>query len=378
MRQFAYLCAIVLAGIACLTFSVRSARAATRDIRLVTKAADTNDGTCDADCSLREAIAAATPADTINFAGDYAIVLGLGELTISKSLTIDATGHTVSVSGNDAVRVFEISSGTVVITGLTITHGFADQDNGGGLLVLNNSVTFTLNNSTVSFNHATYDGGGMRTNFPNTTISHSSFIKNTAGTYGGGIALVGGTLSVEGSSFFKNSAGDAGAIYADTGSTALTVANSTIYRTKSHSGIYARIPITIYNSTIYKTNYFGVGSGLVLPTGSLDLRNTIVFASASIDCNVAPGVTIVSNVDNLAGDKSCKKSGTGYLKANPLLGEYKTYGGTTKVFSLLDGSPAINTGDDATCAAPPVNGVDQRGKTRPKGAHCDRGAYERK
>lgn len=46
--------------------------------------------------------------------------------------------------------------------------------------------------------------------------------------------------------------------------------------------------------------------------------------------------------------------------------------------SLLDGSPAINTGDDATCAAAPVNGVDQRGKTRPKGAHCDRGAYERK
>ncbi len=34
----------------------------------VTKTADTNDGTCDADCSLREAIAAAASGDTIEFA----------------------------------------------------------------------------------------------------------------------------------------------------------------------------------------------------------------------------------------------------------------------------------------------------------------------
>lgn len=36
--------------------------------RSVTKFADTNDGVCDADCSLREAIAVAGAGDTITFA----------------------------------------------------------------------------------------------------------------------------------------------------------------------------------------------------------------------------------------------------------------------------------------------------------------------
>jgi len=40
------------------------------------------------------------------------------------------------------------------------------------------------------------------------------------------------------------------------------------------------------------------------------------------------------------------------------------------------GSAAIDAANDATCAAAPVNGRDQRGVTRPQGAHCDIGAFE--
>ena len=43
---------------------------------------------------------------------------------------------------------------------------------------------------------------------------------------------------------------------------------------------------------------------------------------------------------------------------------------------LLPGSPAIDAGDPATCAAEPVNNIDQRGIPRPQGAGCDIGAYE--
>jgi hypothetical protein len=43
---------------------------------------------------------------------------------------------------------------------------------------------------------------------------------------------------------------------------------------------------------------------------------------------------------------------------------------------LLAGSPAIDAGDDATCAAAPVNNFDQRGISRPQGAACDIGAFE--
>jgi hypothetical protein len=40
------------------------------------------------------------------------------------------------------------------------------------------------------------------------------------------------------------------------------------------------------------------------------------------------------------------------------------------------GSPAVDAGNDATCAAAPVNNLDERGVTRPAGAHCNIGAYE--
>lgn len=377
MKPYILLCTILFALGACLTVLAQSAHAAPRDMLLVTKADDTNDGVCDADCSLREAIAVANADDTIHFAGDYAIVLSLGTLVISKNLTIDATGHTVSVSGNDAVRVFYIDDGTVVITGLTISHGFADQSNGGGLLVLE-GVTFTLNNSTVSYNRATYDGGGMRTNNATTVVSHSTFVKNNAGTFGGAIALIGGTLAVDSSSFFKNIGTYNGGIYADTGSDSLTVANSTLYKTKSQTALYLRIPTSIYNTTIFKTSDGNSGNGITAVAGTLALYNTIVSASKGKECFIIPPATVTANLKTLADDKSCKQNATGYIKAKPLLGKYKLYGGTTKVLSLLKGSPAISAGDDATCAAAPVNGVDQRGKTRPKGPHCDIGAYERK
>ena len=44
--------------------------------------------------------------------------------------------------------------------------------------------------------------------------------------------------------------------------------------------------------------------------------------------------------------------------------------------ALLAGSPALDAGDDAVCAANPVNNLDQRGIVRPQGLHCDIGAFE--
>jgi uncharacterized repeat protein (TIGR01451 family) len=44
--------------------------------------------------------------------------------------------------------------------------------------------------------------------------------------------------------------------------------------------------------------------------------------------------------------------------------------------ALLPGSLAIDTADNAVCAAAPVNNFDQRGVTRPNGVNCDVGAYE--
>lgn len=89
----------------------------------VTKVADTNDGLCNADCSLREAIIAANNlagADVINVPqGNYVLTLiganedlaATGDLDIRDNLTINGAGSTLTtVNGNLLDRVFHIAS----------------------------------------------------------------------------------------------------------------------------------------------------------------------------------------------------------------------------------------------------------------------------
>ena len=59
------------------------------------------------------------------------------------------------------------------------------------------------------------------------------------------------------------------------------------------------------------------------------------------------------------------------LTGNPLLEPFGDYGGETATLALHPTSPALDAGDDATCAA-----TDQRGFARPQGPGCDMGAYE--
>ena len=61
---------------------------------VVTKTADTNDGACAADCSLREAIAAANAhagADRVVLGTAQTYTLALGQLDVTDSLTIDGS-----------------------------------------------------------------------------------------------------------------------------------------------------------------------------------------------------------------------------------------------------------------------------------------------
>src|SRR5258708_34647655 len=80
--------------------------------------------------SLRAEIAAAHNGDTIVFAPSLdgqTITLTSGELLIRKNLTIAGPGASeLTVSGNNASRVFELSSQTkpqVTLSGLTISNG---------------------------------------------------------------------------------------------------------------------------------------------------------------------------------------------------------------------------------------------------------------
>jgi CSLREA domain-containing protein len=179
---------------------------------VVTKTADTNDGKCDGDCSLREAIAAAGSGDTINFSGltlPATITLTLGDLVIGNFMTITINGpgaDQLAIDGNQASRVFWVYDvGSLTLSDLTIQHG--QNDDGGGIL---NYGTVTLTNCTLSDNGAYY--GGYILNYGTVTFTNCTLRGNVA-VEGGGIHN-GGTATLTNCTLSGNAAyGLAGGIY---------------------------------------------------------------------------------------------------------------------------------------------------------------------
>ena len=121
------------------------------------------------DGSLRGEIAAAQSGDTIQFAHSLAgqtITLTKGELAITKSLDIEGLGaDKLTVSGNDASRVFDLTGGgaDVTITGLTIADGRAAQ--GGGIENVASNLTLShvklSNDQAIGLPGGPGEGGGV-------------------------------------------------------------------------------------------------------------------------------------------------------------------------------------------------------------------------
>ncbi|MFN8531860.1 MAG: CSLREA domain-containing protein, partial [Anaerolineae bacterium] len=173
----------------------------------VTKTTDSNDGVCDADCSLREAIAAAnsnTDADTISFGVGGTIQLTLGTLIIANDTTLTIEGGSVTISGNNTFRIFEIgNNATVFMKYLTITGG--NEPASGGGAIYHHGAYLTLYNCILRGNSAGA-GGAIRTisdmSMVNTTVSG-----NTATSIGGGGGIeAAGIVSMYNSLFSGNSA----------------------------------------------------------------------------------------------------------------------------------------------------------------------------
>jgi predicted outer membrane repeat protein len=286
--------------------------------------------------SLRQAIAELCPGGTITFDGDYTILLS-SELAIAKNMTIDGTGHKVTVSGNHTTRVFNVTTGTAVaFKRLTIADGNTQTTDcgnatdgsasseicGGGLILQNSSVGVTVTDSTFSGNKAVF--GGSIFNGGTLTVTNSTFSGNSA-DYGGGVINAG----------------------------TLTMTNST-----------------------FSGNYATVNGGGINNLGTLNLYNSILANSTSgNDCWKTLG-TVTGNNNLIETDSPTKACGTTspINNTDPKLADTLAYnGGETQTFALLPGSPAINAG-----TATDAPSTDQRGILRATqgGAGYDIGAYE--
>jgi predicted outer membrane repeat protein len=285
--------------------------------------------------------------------------------------TADVSNSTFSGNTASDGGAIKFGGGTLTVSNSTFSDNSATATGGGihihdGILTVSNSVfsenqghqgggitnwlgTVIASDSTFSGNRAYYGGGIYNYNqVSEVTLNGSTFSGNTAARDGGGIYNA-STLQVSNSTFSGNSASGGGGIYNDNrdNGTAI-VSNSTFSnnRASSHGG-------GVYDD--YRAH-------------GLTLGNAIATNNSPENC-FGP---LTDGGGNLSyPDTSCPG-----INADPMLGPLQNNGGPTWTMALGEGSAALDAADDAICAAPPVNNLDQRGVPRPWGAHCDIGAVE--
>ncbi len=376
---------IGLCALACfVALSLHAERVAAANF-IVSTTNDTGGG------SLRDAItqvnAGSGTGDTITFSVTGTITLTSGTLpALAKPVAITGptSGAGMTVDGNHAVRVFVVNSGvTASISTLTIANGNALNADGSGIY---NQGTLTVTNSTFSGNTAGLLGvsGGGIYNVGTLTVTNSTFSGNSAIGGGGGIYNA-GTLTVTNSTLSRNSANGAGGGIYNFMSGTLTVKNSTFSRNSTNNGFGGGVnnqgTLMVTNSTL-SGNSAGTGGG-IFNQGTLTVTNTIIAGNTAPSSPDILGA-VVSHGHNLLSITSGTTGITGGMNGDivnptPLLSALGSYGGPTQTVALLPGSPAIDAGDDTVCATTGPTGVnnkDQRGITRPVGAHCDIGAFE--
>ncbi|MDH3528900.1 MAG: PxKF domain-containing protein [Acidobacteriota bacterium] len=329
----------------------------------VTKTADTNDGVCDADCSLREAIAAANASatdDTINFASPLfdsaqTIILGGTALTLNNNgkTTIDGPGaDLLTISGNNSSRVFYVSSGAEVeINGLTITDGLAPStyaQYGGALKSSGGNVT--LNDSVVSGNSSVNTGGGLSVEFNGRLVLNNTTVSSNVSTNGGG----GGIYSNRSELTLNNST--------VSGNQALFAGGGIVIDSDINGG-----PVSLKNSTITGNSGSDSGGMITYRAANIAIIGNTIIAGNSAPTNPDVSGPFNSLGYNLIGSTSGSSgfgaagdlTGTVALPLDPVLGPLQDNGGPTFTHLPLGGSPAIDAGSNALIPSGSTN--DQRG-----------------
>lgn len=166
-----------------------------------------------------------------------------------------------------------MGGGIYAASGVTVTSkntkflGNTANTAGGILLYLNSSAD--LDNSEVSGNKATGNGGGVCVYDAtcSLTASNGTVFRENSGYRGGGIFSSGGTVTVEDSTFEKNTATDDGGAIAATQNSSLTVRNSKVLENKAADtagGILAEKSTLEVTDSIVDGNRASVGGGLYI------------------------------------------------------------------------------------------------------------------
>ena len=354
----------------------------------VTKATNSNDNICDADCSLREAVFNADSGDTVVFDSDLIglnFTLGGSEIVISDQITIDGNIDGVNVafiSGEMTNRIFNLQAGaSLILKNAILTQGNgkpnvnAPGDGEGGAIYATNA-SLSLERVAIRANSAKFSGGialrGGTHHFINSSFTTNSAETNTALGILAGATLYMANITVSNNNFVGDgiNIADAGAINLQGGN--LIVRNSTITDNSGRAG--GGIACTPGNMSV------------------LDIGNTIVAENTAElggkDIYSTINLTITSRGGNLIGDLDTVPANTfnqpnDIFGVNPLLGPINGGQGGHPITThpLQAGSPARNGGLNANAVDPLTNQpltTDARGAGFPRIADTtvDKGAFE--
>jgi CSLREA domain-containing protein len=332
---------VLIAAVAALPLPARAATFT------VTKTADTSDGSCGADCSLREAIVAANAVpgpDTIDLrAGYYELTIAgsgedlgaTGDLDITTTVTLRAVGGRVVIDASGIDRVLQVAApGDARLSGVWLTGGSADRGGGissaGRLTVLDSAVvgnvatpggagrggginletgTASIVRSLVSRNATDGAGGGIF-NGPNATITslaNSALIRNSAAA-GGGIYNQGTIDLISGTTFSRNAVqGDGGGIV-------------------TTSGLMNTALLRMISGSTFSGNTAGGGGGITIGSSLTEIRNSTFSGNAatfqgggikSLDGGILTGVTVTGNRADADNDNNGDGGGI-YQALDPL------------------------------------------------------------
>lgn len=264
-------------------------------------------------------------AGAIAVAGDGDLILVEGGrtfnentlLVVEKNLTIEggypgcasASSDPTTIDANNLSFVIEVKGANVNLTNLIITNGLAGNgggiralgsvsvgsnvtldntkvfqnqaSNGGGIYISADSTVTLTNNSDITYNLGTSNGGGARVWGKLIAHDWNSGISNNQAPNGGGLSVPGGEVDFSGSHLADNSAvGFGGAIHVYDQGLVKIGGSSNIMRNSATSGagIFAdNANVDSTNAVIHGNTASSAGGGIFLAENSvLTASNTYI------------------------------------------------------------------------------------------------------
>ena len=253
-----------------------------------------------------------------------------------------------------------VAGTNVTITASSILYNKADY-NGGGIYV-NSAGALTLNGSAIYINsNKAANGGGLFNNGTTTITQVGGFNNNEATSCGGGIYAK-GTMSIANTRLSKNKAVNGGGIY-ENGSTSTTLSGVTIENntaSDSAGGLYAGPAVTYPGTVSITKNTANNGGGVMMTDGTLTsnvtISNNTAHSGAGLFVNgtsaVINGATISDNAATGAGG-GINNAGTLEMKSGTVT-KNTAYGGgginneSGATFNLTGGTISNNVSLDAS------------------------------